>query len=605
MEQKSVVYVAGNPDAYPLEYYNKDTETYEGVIPKLLEEFSNQSPYEVIYYQADGTDHREHLAQNNQVDILSGYSRVGDVSHDAENVVLFHTIQDGEDVSYCLYFTDAAPEDLKVALETFLDSVSQEQVSGLLVDTVAAQAEQNNETLFWTIGSLGLVIVLLLTAIVLIVRNYRKKLKKAKQDMESDEVTGLGNLDYFTRYYNQFVNDKNRIIYQLFYFYVDTDRLRRIADNQETNEFLRFCAVVLQEHTGDADILVRVSDHGFAMLKLTNDEKQIDIWVKTILERIRGYTQLYAKTFDVNMGVGLYPLKSTDRDVNAMIFNASQGAYMADKNDEDYVVCSDGMIQKFAQEKQLQASIEQAFENHEFELYIQFYVDTDSYKIVGGEALSRWNHPQKGMLNPNVFVPLMEREKMISKLDYYCLRKVCIFLHDLVEQKVDRFFVSCNFSRETFAAVDFADRVKEIIDAYHFPRELLILEITESSSVKNTAQIQHNIKVLKNYGVSVALDDFGEGFTSFYDLQKYPINGIKLDKGLIDQIMTPSGSAVVKAMIQVGHELDMTILAEGVETEDQVKALRAMHCDVIQGFHFYIPLPEWEAKNQILNQFFQ
>ena len=165
---------------------------------------------------------------------------------------------------------------------------------------------------------------------------------------------------------------------------------------------------------------------------------------------------------------------------------------------------------------------------------------------------------------------------------------------------VDTFFVSCNFSRETFAAADFAQKVQKILNGFTFPRELLILEITESVSVRNAAQIRQNVIALKKYGVRVALDDFGEGFTSFYDLQKYPIDGIKLDKGLVDHVTTPIGTAILKAMIQVGHELNMTILAEGVETDAQVKALQEIHCDVIQGFRFCHPLPQWEATEQII-----
>lgn len=266
-----------------------------------------------------------------------------------------------------------------------------------------------------------------------------------------------------------------------------------------------------------------------------------------------------------------------------------------------YLFCSQAMIQKSLQERQLQASIDQAFAQKEFQLYIQFYVDAQTLKVVGGEALSRWKHPQKGILLPSVFIPLLEREKMISRLDYYCLKEVCFFLESLLKAGVDTFFVSCNFSRETFAAADFAQKVQEILNGFTFPRELLILEITESVSVRNAAQIRQNVIALKKYGVRVALDDFGEGFTSFYDLQKYPIDGIKLDKGLVDHVTTPIGTAILKAMIQVGHELNMTILAEGVETDEQVRALQEIHCDVIQGFRFSHPLPQWEATEQIIN----
>lgn len=601
MEENVVIYVAGNPNAYPLEYYDVDSQAYEGVIPQLLQEFSAKSGYEVVYYQPDGKDHREQLARNHQVDILSGYTPGESVPHNAGTAALFRATHGEKELTYSLYFTDAAPESLQTELEAFLTSVSQEKVSGLLID--AASAPQSNHALVRTAGALALVVALLLATIALLVRNYRRKLKKAQQDIETDDVTGIGNLDYFARYYKQFVNDKNRILYQLYYFYVDADHLRRIGGSQETDEFLRYCAIVLQEYASDTDILARVSDHGFVMLKLASNTSKVNTWVNTVLERVRDYSRLYTRPFEVNMSIGLYPLQQKDRALNEMIFNAYQCAFLADRDGQDYVLCSEQLLQKFVEEKQLQASVEQALARNEFRLYIQFYVDAETSKIVGGEVLSRWHHPEKGVLMPALFVPLMEREKLISKLDYYCLQEVCEFLQSLVAKKIDKFFVSCNFSRETFAAADFVERAKEIMDRYSFPRELLIFEITESSSSKNVSPILSNIQMLKEYGVSVVLDDFGEGFTSFYDLQSYPMDGIKLDKGLIDHIMTPTGNAILKSMIQVGHELNMTILAEGVEREEQVEALQAIHCDVIQGFYFHYPLPEWEAKNKILEEF--
>ena len=143
---------------------------------------------------------------------------------------------------------------------------------------------------------------------------------------------------------------------------------------------------------------------------------------------------------------------------------------------------------------------------------------------------------------------------------------------------------------------------RAIIDSFRFPRELLIFELTESTSVKHLAQIKANMAALKRCGIRIALDDFGEGFTSFSDLQEYPVDGIKLDKRLVDNALTKTGQAILRAMIQAGHELDLTILAEGVETASQAQVLRALHCDVIQGFQFFAPIPEAEARERLLSQ---
>ena len=593
VEEKTLIYVAGNPDAYPLEYFDKDTQTYAGVIPELLAEFSDQSTYEIVYYEADGTDHREELAQQKQVDLFSGYEAEEEQLENTGVVTLFP----GEN-AYTLYFTEAAPDAFQSNLRAYLEQVSPAEVTGLLMASV--ETPPNTQGMYWTMGAMGAALLVMAAVLLLTVRRYRRRLKESQQNVETDETTGLGNMEYLERYYKQYINDKNRILYQAVYFYVDTDRLRRLSSGQETDEFLRYCAVVLGEYTQDSDILAKVSEHGFIMLKLTGGTDKTDAWLTAILDRIHDYAKLYGKPYETNIYAGIYALRAEDRDLNEIIFQASQGAYGAEKVDCRYLRCSKGMMDQFMQERHLQASIEQAFAQKEFQLYIQFYVDAANFAVVGGEALSRWKHPQKGVLLPSMFIPLMEREKMISRFDYYCLKEVCFFLKGLLKEGVDTFFVSCNFSRDTFAAADFVQKVQEIMNGFTFPRELLILEITESVSVRNAAQIRQNIIALKKYGVRVALDDFGEGFTSFYDLQKYPIDGIKLDKGLVDHVTTPIGTAILKAMIQVGHELNMTILAEGVETDEQVRAQQEIHCDVIQGFRFSHPMPQWEANAQII-----
>lgn len=593
VEEKTLIYVAGNPDAYPLEYFDKDTQTYAGVIPELLAEFSDQSTYEIVYYEADGTDHREELAQQKQVDLFSGYEAEEEQLENTGVVTLFP----GEN-AYALYFTEAAPDAFQSNLRAYLEQVSPAEVTGLLMASV--ETPPNTQGMYWTMGAMGAALLVMAAVLLLTVRRYRRRLKESQQNAETDETTGLGNMEYLERYYKQYINDKNRNLYQAVYFYVDTDRLRRLSSGQETDEFLRYCAIVLGEYTQDSDILARVSEHGFIMLKLTGGTDKTDAWLTAILDRIHDYAKLYGKPYETNIYAGIYALRAEDRDLNEIIFQASQGAYGAEKEDCRYLRCSKGMMDQFMQERHLRASIEQAFAQKEFQLYIQFYVDAANFAVVGGEALSRWKHPQKGVLLPSMFIPLMEREKMISRFDYYCLKEVCFFLKGLLKEGVDTFFVSCNFSRDTFAAADFVQKVQEIMNGFTFPRELLILEITESVSVRNAAQIQQNIIALKKYGVRVALDDFGEGFTSFYDLQKYPIDGIKLDKGLVDHVTTPIGTAILKAMIQVGHELNMTILAEGVETDEQVRAQQEIHCDVIQGFRFSHPMPQWEANAQII-----
>ncbi len=598
MEEKIVIFAAGSPSAYPLEYYNPETKSFEGVIPELYKGFSSESKFEIVYYMADGSDRREELLKNTQVDLVSSYP--GEEGYeDCERLTVLSAEEADGLSEYTVYLTKAAPEDFKEELYEYISGVGQERVSGLLIE--ASREVPRDNTPVIVAVAIAVAAAVIITVLSVLLHRYRKRLRKALEDKEKDSVTGLGNIDYLKRYAKQFINDKNRPLYQLMYMYVDIDHIRRVGGSQEADDFMRHCAVTLQDYTSDSDILSRVSDHGFVIMKLSLDSGKAGDWLSEMLDRVRAYSKTYSKPYDTEMHVGIFPMKKDSKNLDEAVFSASQAAIYASDMNQEYCFCSDEMLSALVRDKQLQAGIERGFENKEFELYIQFYVDCDTESIVGGEALSRWNHPQRGLLAPAVFVPLMEREGMISRLDYYCLEKVCFFLEGLSAKGVKSFFVSCNFSRETFASLDFAQRAGAIIRRFSFPKELLILEITESQSVRNVSQIRKNILELKKLGISMMLDDFGEGFTSFYDLQKYPINGIKLDKNLVDHIMTQSGATILRVMIQVGHELGMTILAEGVESREQVEALKQMNCDVIQGFSFYRPIPEWEAEN-ILTQ---
>ena len=602
MEDKIIVYVAGNPNAYPMEYYDSQTETYKGVIPQIFKEFSDESRYEVVYYKGGIKDSREHLAENKQVDIVSGFSNSDEFYENTQKEELFDAVIDNNSVSYYICYTDTAPEDLKAELNAFLSSVPQKEISGLLISSAEDINYSVSDNL--TVYAMSFIIIMLICTVILMVRRYRKKLKSAQNLIETDELTGLGNTEYLTNKFQQLINNKTKVLYQIIFFYVDTDRLHRLGNSQDVDDFFLFCAQILQSYVSHHDVLARVSYSGFAVLKYKKNNEDLKSWINSIFNEIHSYKKTHSEPYDLSVSAGIYQIKAGDRSIKEIVFNSLQCARIAQKEDKMYLICTDETLCSFAEKRQLQSNIEEAFLKNEFQLYIQFYVEPDTYKIVGGEALSRWNHPQKGIINPDVFVPLMEKERNISRLDYYSLNKVCMFLESLLESKIETFFMSCNFSRETFSADNFVEECKKIIDRYTFPKELLIFEITESAHVKNIPQIQRNVLELKQYGVRIALDDFGEGFTSFYDLQKYHIDGIKLDKGLIDNMFSKSGNEILKAMIRVGHNLNMTILAEGVETGRQVEELKKMECDVIQGFHFFVPMPDWKAKEKILDDFY-
>lgn len=597
--EEIVIYVAGNPGSYPVEYYDSESGAYQGVIPELLRAFSQQSNYEIRYYEPGEEDRREQLASNFQVDLISGCDGSEQFRHkEGVELVVLETEEQGRRVQYQLWLTDAAPQSLAEDLRSFLSQVSQESKAGMLVEAAGAQPGQYRRQMRGGIIGLGIAVVLLAGLAAALLRKYRASKKQLRQQQERDELTGIGNIDYLERGCKALIGDQNRILYRMCYFYVDIERVERMSGRASADALLRHTAAVLSDYISQTDLLARVSDGGFAVLRLCAGQQELEEWLQLALGRLRSFSA-EGKTYAGQITAGVYPLKADDYHLDEILFQAAQSAQMACRQGEDFKICTDELQKALQEERQLQEDVRRGFECGEFQLYLQFYVDAKSKSILGGEALARWEHPERGFLAPGQFVPLMEKEGLIGQLDFYLLGLACAFLERLKRAGIEDFFLSCNFSRETLSRADFAERIREIIEKYEFERRHLIFEITESAAFGDAVAARENIAAIGQMGAQIALDDFGDGFTSFLDIQQSSPDVLKLDKALVDHIGTDFGDTVLRAMIGVGHELGLKVFAEGVEKEGQAQMLRDAGCDVLQGFLFHYPIPDWEAERKL------
>lgn len=593
---KSLIYVAGNPSIYPIEYYDRTTDSYQGVIPELLEQFSEESGYEIQYYEPGDRDQRAQMAASRQVDIISGCTGDEEFQNTEEQeVVLFQAEKNGETVSYQLLLSDSAPDEFRTEFRQFFSEVSQSEKTGLLMEVQEEQDDGFLQGLSFNIMGFFVVLVLLLAVLLVMLRKFRKRLKFYESSRMKDGLTGLPNADYFEQQFAVHVNDNNRILYSICCFYIDIDRMARIIGYENTNRYLRHTAGVLKEYVSETELLAYITNIGFVILRWSGGEIQEE-WMLSALHRIGSFSD------ESRISAGIYSLKEDDREPGPAIFSAYVGAVTAYQNGEPYCICTEKILRSYLEERRLREDLKGAFERQEFQLYLQFYVDAENHRVVGGEALSRWQHPERGFLLPSGFIPIMEKESLIPQMDYYMLEKVCAFLERLRRVNIQDFYISCNFSRVTFEDPSFVERCTKIAENYQFKRSCLIFELTEGLSVRDSARIRQNAAALRKYGVRLALDDFGEGFTSFFDLQEYRADYLKLDKSLVDNIETEKGRAILKAMVEIGHELGMTVMAEGIEDEKQLRELQSVNCDVIQGFYFHYPVPEWDAEQKLIKE---
>ena len=258
---------------------------------------------------------------------------------------------------------------------------------------------------------------------------------------------------------------------------------------------------------------------------------------------------------------------------------------------------SPSMREKLKQRQQLLIEIERALQNKEFCFYLQPKCNSMTHAIVGMEALVRWNHPTRGIVSPGEFVPLMEETGLITRLDLYLWEEVCQMLQGWKARNENMVPISVNVSISDIAALDVAQVLWELVQKYQLEPKLLLVEITESMLAQNLKMVENTIAALHRKGFAVLMDDFGSGYSSLNMLRNTSVDAIKLDMQFIVRDSESSkGRQIVESVIEMARRLNLPIIAEGVETQEQVFMLQSMDCLYTQGYYFYKPMAVKQAE---------
>ena len=248
-------------------------------------------------------------------------------------------------------------------------------------------------------------------------------------------------------------------------------------------------------------------------------------------------------------------------------------------------------------EKKVAENILKGIENNEFKMYLQFIVDNKTKKIVSAEALSRWENPQKGIAGPGSYIGTMEASGLISRHDFYMFDLACRQLETWSNTEYESISISCNFTRITLSEEYFIDKLKSISECYSFDKAKLAIEITEDAIEKDRETAKRNVRLCKELGFKIYLDDLGSGYTSLSNLCDYPIDVVKIDRDILLKADTKRGKDLLSGIIALAHSLNMPVICEGVETEEQNTLVSYSGCDYIQGWYYAkaLPLEECEA----------
>ncbi len=282
---------------------------------------------------------------------------------------------------------------------------------------------------------------------------------------------------------------------------------------------------------------------------------------------------------------------ASDVSFNEAITRGKQASAMADSNDENFSMWDAGSGRALEQRIKIENNIENEIDNNKFFLEYQPVLDSSSGRIIGAEVLSRLNSETDGVLTPGSFLSAVNSVGITQKFDYYILEKTCKWISNSRGERQNYMF-TINFSRSTLSAEDFVDSFVAILERYKLNYTSFAVEVLEDESVTFAEReiMKNNISELKSRGVSILLDDFGSGYTTFADLHGLAISAVKIDKSLVHRAGDNAGFLILKNVVRTARDLGFKIICEGIETEEHERLAKEAGCDMVQGYYYYHPM---------------
>ncbi|MBF0620814.1 MAG: EAL domain-containing protein [Magnetococcales bacterium] len=292
-----------------------------------------------------------------------------------------------------------------------------------------------------------------------------------------------------------------------------------------------------------------------------------------------------------SIGLGLYPLDG--EDVKTLIKNTDAAMYHAKElGRNNFQFYRMELNASSLARMLLESSLRNALDRDEFELYYQPQMDLGSGKMIGMEALIRWNHPDQGMVSPGDFIPLAEETGLIVPIGQWALKEACSQNKAWIDQGLPPLRVAVNLSGIQFQQADFVDVVAQVVNETGLDHQYLELELTESIAMGDVEETLSKLQALSDMGMKLAIDDFGTGFSSLSYLKRFPIHTLKIDQSFVRNCTTdPDDAAIIRTFVGLAHSLNLSVIAEGVETEQQLAFLKERECNEIQGYFYGRPLP--------------
>lgn len=433
--------------------------------------------------------------------------------------------------------------------------------------------------------------------------DYLKNIKETSielKDIPENEMhrvlRGISKRNYFQRNVSELLyTSAERIAFIQF----DIQKFKIVNDlygEKFGDEVLDFIERQLEKCCNERQFFINLRSDVFMVVTEYKNERELQAFIR----ELDSQTHLF-KSVKLQMSFGVYTVEDREMELRQMEDRAAMARKAAKKNIlRNILFYREQFKESLYNRKFIEENMQAAISERQFCIYLQPKYSITKNEIIGAEALVRWLHPERGMIFPDQFIPVIEENGFIKRLDYYIWEEACRFIKRCEAAGINNCPVSVNVSRIHLRDNECIGILSDMIKDYSIPKKLLELEITETA---DDQQISMKALQLKEEGFTLLMDDFGSGYSSLNILLETPFDVIKLDrKFMINMMLSGKGRLILEQVITMADKLQLGVLAEGVETKEQVELLQNIGCDQVQGYYYAKPMPEDEFYNLLLNK---
>ncbi|MDF2542043.1 MAG: signaling protein [Herbinix sp.] len=462
----------------------------------------------------------------------------------------------------------------------------------------------NDGYFHFIILSLILLLGIVLCAYIIQMHKFNQKLN---QFTDRDTITDLWNINKFVYEVSKVLieNKHQKMNYAM--VSININKFRYVIENygyEYGNLVLKQLAVSLTKMLPSKALLSRHNGDRFVLFLPFDNEHDITDYLSKMYIKLEYCTvDDFTVRLSYSSGIYLYKLDHheqsstiSEKDIYLSIDKADLARAQAKNTVNSYAFFNKEIQKRFMNEKMVEENMEHALSEKEFIIYYQPKYDIFQNKIVGAEALVRWNTKTNGFLVPDVFIPVFEKNDFIIELDFYVLEEVCKLIRYWIDHGISVVPVSVNQSRNHLRKNDYLKRLDSLMKKYQIPKTMIELELTESAfmDLDNTPQFMNDMSEM---GFLVSMDDFGSGYSSLNMLNQIPINTLKLDKCFLNELADGRRTSIImKKIVEMADRLNMQVICEGVENLAQVEFLKSIGCNYAQGYYYAKPMPVDEFR---------